>query len=70
MIALSTTSAVRAAVLEGAGPAVLSALAVGDDLGSGRLRQVPVTGVDLEPDAARHLGRAAAHPPPERSEIC
>ena len=47
VIALSTTSAVRAAVLEGAGPAVLSGLAVADDIASGRLKSIPVTGVEL-----------------------
>lgn len=47
VIALSTTSAVRAAVLEGAGPAVLSALAVADDLASGRLKSITVSGVEL-----------------------
>jgi DNA-binding transcriptional LysR family regulator len=44
---LSTTAAVRAAVLAGAGPAVLSALVVADDLGAGRIVEVPVEGVDL-----------------------
>ena len=44
---LSTTAAVRGAVLAGAGPAVLSILAVGDDLAAGRLRRVPVAGLDL-----------------------
>jgi DNA-binding transcriptional LysR family regulator len=44
---LSTTAAVRAAVLAGAGPAVLSELAVADDLAAGRLRRVPVAGLDL-----------------------
>ncbi|MCX4469478.1 LysR family transcriptional regulator [Micromonospora sp. NBC_01655] len=44
---LSTTAAVRAAVLAGAGPAVISRLAVGDDLRSGRLRQVALAGLDL-----------------------
>ncbi|HEX4790157.1 MAG TPA: LysR family transcriptional regulator [Actinospica sp.] len=43
----STTAAVRAAVLAGAGPAVLSELAVAEDLAAGRLRRVPVTGLDL-----------------------
>ncbi len=47
VMALSTTSAVRAAVLAGAGPAVLSALALSDDLGTGRLRAVTVDGLDL-----------------------
>ena len=43
----STAGGVRQAVLAGAGPAVVSNLAVRDDLGSGRLRAVPVDGVDL-----------------------
>jgi DNA-binding transcriptional LysR family regulator len=38
---------VRGAVLAGAGPAVLSVLAVGEDLASGRLRRIPVAGLDL-----------------------
>jgi molybdate transport repressor ModE-like protein len=46
-LALSTTTAVRAAVLAGAGPAVLSELAVADDLAGRRLHRVPITGVDL-----------------------
>lgn len=44
---LSTTAAVRAAVLAGAGPAVLSALVVGDDLTAGRLRRVQIEQLDL-----------------------
>lgn len=44
---LSTTSAVRAAVYAGAGPAVLSELALADDLGARRLYRVPTTDVDL-----------------------
>lgn len=47
VLELSTTAAVRGAVLAGAGPAVLSALAVGEDLASGRLRRIPVAGLDL-----------------------
>lgn len=47
-LALSTTSAVRAAVLAGAGPAVLSELAVLDDLSSRRMTQIEVSGLDLE----------------------
>jgi DNA-binding transcriptional LysR family regulator len=46
-LVLSTTSAVRAAVLAGAGPAVLSELAVADDLAGHRLGRVPVSGIDL-----------------------
>ena len=40
-------AAVRAAVLAGAGPAVMSRLAVGDDLIHNRLRAVPVADLDL-----------------------
>lgn len=47
LLELSTTSAVRAATAAGAGPAVLSALAVREDVAAGRLREVPVTGVAL-----------------------
>ncbi|MDT4928111.1 MAG: hypothetical protein QOF92_978 [Pseudonocardiales bacterium] len=44
---LSTTAAIRTAVLAGAGPAVLSDLVVADDVAAGRLRAVPVADVDL-----------------------
>ena len=44
---LSSTAAVRSAVAAGAGPAVLGAHAVRDDLDTGRLVSVGVTGVDL-----------------------
>jgi molybdate transport repressor ModE-like protein len=47
---LSTAAAVRAAVLAGAAPAVVSRVAVGDDLQAGRLHAVPVRGVDLHRD--------------------
>jgi molybdate transport repressor ModE-like protein len=40
-------AAVRAAVLAGAGPAVMSRLAVSDDLAHGRLRTIPVADLDL-----------------------
>jgi len=50
VMALSTTSAVKAAVLAGAGPAVLSELAVADDLAAHRLARVPVSGMDLHRD--------------------
>ena len=46
-IALSSTAAVRAAVLAGAGPAVLSELTVAEDLAAHRLVTVPVNGIDL-----------------------
>ncbi|MBW6437253.1 LysR family transcriptional regulator [Actinoplanes hulinensis] len=44
---LSTTASVRAAVLAGAGPAVLSRLAVADDLRGDRLHHVVVVDLDL-----------------------
>lgn len=47
-LALSTTSAVRAAVIAGAGPAVLSELAVADDVSAGRLKVVATDGLSLE----------------------
>lgn len=47
VLELSSAAAVRAAVAEGAGPAVMSRLAVADDLAIGRLRTVPITRLDL-----------------------
>ncbi len=46
-LALSTTVAVRSAVLAGAGPAVLSELTVAEDISARRLSRVPVSGVNL-----------------------
>ncbi|MDQ2757641.1 MAG: LysR family transcriptional regulator [Actinomycetota bacterium] len=47
LLELSTSTAVRSAVAAGAGPAVLSDLAVRGDVASGRLVKVSVHGVDL-----------------------
>lgn len=58
----STAAAVRAAVLAGAGPAVLSELAVADDLALGRLHTVPVADVDLR-RALRAVWLGAKTPP-------
>ena len=44
---LSSTTAIKAAVAAGIGPAVLSALAVAPDVGAGTLRAVKVTDLDL-----------------------
>jgi DNA-binding transcriptional LysR family regulator len=44
---LSSTTAIKAAVAGGVGPAVLSSLAVAAELSAGTLCSVPVTGVDL-----------------------
>ncbi|MEV0978297.1 LysR family transcriptional regulator [Streptomyces sp. NPDC049915] len=47
LIELSSTTAVKAAAVSGAGPAVLSELVVGEELASRRLVRVPVEGVAL-----------------------
>jgi DNA-binding transcriptional LysR family regulator len=44
---VSSSAAVRAAVLAGAGPAVMSRLTVADDVAAGRLRIVPVPELNL-----------------------
>jgi DNA-binding transcriptional LysR family regulator len=44
---LSSTTAIKAAVAAGAGPAVLSSLAVAAELSAGTLRAVTITGLDL-----------------------
>jgi len=50
VLELSSSVAVRGAVLAGAGPAVMSRLAVADDLAIGRLRSVAVPELDLRRD--------------------
>ncbi|KAA2259591.1 LysR family transcriptional regulator [Solihabitans fulvus] len=47
LLELGSTTAVRSAVMAGAGPAVLSVLAAGVDLVDGRLVEVSVDGLDL-----------------------
>ena len=47
LLELSTSTAVRAATAAGAGPAVLSRLAVSDDLDAGHLVEVRTRGIDL-----------------------
>ena len=59
---LASAAAVRAAVLAGAGPAVMSRLAVSDDLNHGRLRAVPVADLDLRRDL-RAIWMGANTPP-------
>lgn len=44
---LSSNAAVKVVVIGGGAPAVLSALAVAGEVADGRLREIPVTGVDL-----------------------
>ena len=55
-------TSVRAAVLAGAGPAVLSELAVADDLAAGRLVRVEVADLDLT-RTLRAVWSGAATPP-------
>ncbi|MEU0373716.1 LysR family transcriptional regulator [Streptomyces sp. NPDC006283] len=50
LMELASTTAVKAAAVSGAGPAVLSELAVTEELSSRRLARVPVEGVALERD--------------------
>lgn len=59
---LASSAAVRAAVLAGAGPAVMSRLAVSDDLVHGRLRAVPVADMDLRREL-RAIWLGARTPP-------
>ena len=62
VLELSSAAAVRAAVLAGAGPAVMSRLAVVDDLTVGRLRSVPVADLNLRRDL-RAIWVGARTPP-------
>jgi DNA-binding transcriptional LysR family regulator len=59
---VSTAAAVRAAVAAGAGPAAISSLAIADDLVLGRVRIVPITGLDLH-RSLRAIWRGPARPP-------
>ncbi len=61
-LSVSTTAAVRAAVLAGAGPAVISGLAVADDLAAGRLAEIRTPELDLR-RTLRVIWAGAANPP-------
>ena len=61
-LSLPTTASVRAAVIAGAGPAVLSELAVADDIAAGRLRAIEIDGLQLARDL-RAVWRGAPQPP-------
>ena len=63
---MSSAAAVRAAVLAGAGPAVMSRLAVVDDVAAGRLRTVAVPELDLRRDL-RAIWVGGRTRPPEQS---
>ena len=62
-LSLSTTAALRAAVLAAAAPAVISELAIADDLASGRLVRVETPGLDLH-RALRAVWDGSKTPPP------
>lgn len=47
LLELSSTTAVKAATISGAGPAVLSELALADELATGRLTPIPLSGPPL-----------------------
>lgn len=67
---MPTASGVRAAAAAGAGPAVISRLAVEDDLAMGRLVLVPTDGLDLHrPLRAIWLGGAAPPAGPARDLV-
>ena len=59
---LTTASAVRSAVLAGSAPAVMSRLAVGDDVARGQLRVVPIADLDLR-RSLRAIWLGASVPP-------
>ncbi|MFH8368256.1 LysR family transcriptional regulator [Streptomyces sp. NPDC018031] len=64
LLELASTTAVKAAAVSGAGPAVLSRLAVREELAARRLVEVPVGGVSLRRDlrAVWPAGRRPAGP--------
>jgi molybdate transport repressor ModE-like protein len=67
---MPTASGVRAATVAGAGPAVISRLAVEDDLAMGRLVLVPTNGLDLHrPLRAIWLGGATPPAGPARDLV-
>jgi molybdate transport repressor ModE-like protein len=61
-LSLSTTAAVRSAVLAGAAPAVISELAVSDDLAAGRLVEIHTPELDFR-RALRVIWSDTANPP-------
>lgn len=62
VLELSSVTAIRAAVLAGAGPTVISSLSAADDLERGRLRAVPVADIDLKRQI-RAVWSGASTPP-------
>ena len=68
LIELSSTTAVKASAVGGAGPAVLSELAVGEELSTRRLVCVPLDGVRL--DRELRAVWPAGHRPVRRLGSC
>lgn len=62
VLELSSTASVRAAVAAGAGPAAVGAHAVGDDLATGRLIRITVSGLDLT-RRLHAVWQGGPHPP-------
>ena len=64
VLELGSTTAIKNAVAGGAGPAVISGLAVAAEVTAGTLRAVPVRGADLQRRlrAAWRRGRAPSGP--------
>jgi len=61
-LSVSTTAAARAAVLAGAAPAAITALAVADDLAAGRLTEIEIPELDLD-RPLRAIWNGSANPP-------
>lgn len=65
---LSSTTAIKAAVEAGIGPAVLSSLALAEDIARGKLAVVPMTGLDLR-RTLRLVLRAGERLPPVLRDV-
>ena len=61
-LSVSTTAAARTAALAGAAPAVITELAVADDLAAGRLTSIEIPGLDLK-RTLRAVWNGSANPP-------
>ncbi|MPZ89816.1 MAG: LysR family transcriptional regulator [Nitriliruptorales bacterium] len=63
LLELGSTTTVKKAVIDGAGPAIMSRLTVEAELADGRLREVTVPGIDLR-RTFRAVWPATSGPPP------
>ncbi|WP_111720940.1 LysR family transcriptional regulator [Homoserinimonas sp. OAct 916] len=66
-VELSSSAAVRTAIIAGTAPGVLSSLAIADDLALGRLVAVPAVGITLRRPLSA-VWRSGATPPPGPAE--